>query len=276
LNTAAWIAPGKSADWGFRLFCHPFRSKIAGTHRAFFETADLFSLRHEAQHIQGYRWGKGPSKILFVHGWQSHTYRWKKYVESLDKNQFTIYAIDGPGHGLSSGSFMTVPLYGSALEQLMQQTGRFDVVIGHSIGSFTAMYLFHQQPHLAPEKMVAMAPPGEAHEFFDFYATQLGLTNRTVGLVRARFVEVVGKAPEFFSAPNFVRTLPSAGLVIHDEEDDETPVSNAQRIHGAWKNSQLLITRGAGHNLKSPEVLEKVVAFAGGVPAGKVLPAAAL
>ena len=273
LNAAAWVAPQQAADWGFRLFCHPFRGKIADSHRTFFDTAHLFSLNHEGQHIQGYRWGNGPSKILFVHGWQSHTYRWKKYIEALDKELFTIYSIDGPGHGLSSGSFMTVPLYGEVLEQLMERTGRFDAVVGHSIGSFTSMYVFQQRPHLAPEKMVALAPPGEALEFFNFYATQLGLANRTMELVRGRFIDVVGKTPEYFSAASFVSTLPSRGLLIHDEGDDETPVANAERIHAAWKNSKLIITRGAGHNLKSPEVLTQVVAFVGGVSAKSEVPA---
>ncbi|MFZ5971233.1 MAG: alpha/beta fold hydrolase [Bacteroidota bacterium] len=261
LNTLAWVAPDLAAEKGFRLFCRPLRSKLTAQHHAFFNTAQRHSLRHQGEDITVYKWGNGETKILFVHGWQSHTYRWKKYVEQLNADRFTVYALDGPGHGLSSGHFMTVPLYSEVLVKLMQTTGAFHAVVGHSIGAFTSLYTFYKHQHLSPKQLVMLAPPAEAREFFEFYGSQLRLTPRTMQLVRNRFVKEVGQEPEYFSAPAFAAGVGSHGLLIHDEEDDETPVENSKKIHESWKGSRLMITRGIGHNLKSKEVVQAVVDF---------------
>ncbi len=261
LNALSVLAPEAAAEKGFRLFCRPFRGKLTEQHHAFFNSAHRFSLPHHGEKIQGYKWGEGAKKILFVHGWQSHTYRWKKYIEQLNTREFTIYSIDAPGHGLSSGNFMTVPLYSEVIVKLMYDTGPFHSVVGHSIGGFTSLYTFFKHQHLAPQQLVTLAPPAEAKEFFNFYSQQLGLTSRTMNLVRNRFIKEVGVEPEYFSAPNFAAEVPSRGLLIHDEEDDETSVENSKKIHARWKNSQLMITKGTGHNLKSAEVVQAVRDF---------------
>jgi hypothetical protein len=123
------------------------------------------------------------------------------------------------------------------------------------------LYTFHQMPHLAPEKLVALAPPGEAMEFFTFYSQQLSLSRRTLRLTTERFIKEIGKTPEYFSAPAFAGSLNIAGLLIHDEEDDETSVENSKAIHRAWPNSKLIVTKGKGHNLKSQAVVKEVVDF---------------
>ena len=263
LNLLAWIVPKKAGEFGFELFCRPFRGKISPQHLIFLHSAERFTLTHRNETIQVYKWGKGPEKVLFVHGWESHTYRWKKYIEQFDERLYTLYSIDAPGHGLSTGSFLTLPLYGEVLEKVFQKIGVVNTVISHSIGSFTSIYTFHKSPELAPTKLVALASPGEAKEFFQFYAQQLGLTGRTIQYIKSHFEQRVGFPPEYYSASLFASTLKCKGLLIHDEEDEETHVENSRAIHHAWENSQLIITRGIGHNLRSSEVVERVVAFTG-------------
>ena len=51
------------------------------------------------------------------------------------------------------------------------------------------------------------------------------------------------------------------GLIIHDEDDEETSVEHSKRVHSKWINSRLHITKGFGHNLKSTEVVKEVVQF---------------
>src|SRR5688572_30741672 len=94
LNKLAHILPKAASKQGFKLFCHPFRSPIKAYHKQFFNTADMFSFEHDGTTIQGYRWGNGPRKVLFLHGWQSHTFRWKNYIQSLPHDEYSIYSID--------------------------------------------------------------------------------------------------------------------------------------------------------------------------------------
>lgn len=263
-NTLAWVAPKKAGKFGFELFCRPFRGKITAQHLAFLHSAERFTIAHRNEKIQVYKWGHGPEKVLFVHGWQSHTYRWKKFIEGFDVTKHTLYSMDAPGHGLSTGNFLTLPLYGEVLEKVLEQIGRVNTVISHSIGSFTSIYTFHKNPQLSPEKLVALASPGEVKEFFLFYAQQLSLSSRTIHLMRSHFEKTVGFPPEYYSASAFALTLHCQGLLIHDEDDDETSVKNSIAIHQAWKNSSLMITKGFGHNLRSQDVVDRVIDFAKG------------
>jgi pimeloyl-ACP methyl ester carboxylesterase len=261
LNTLAIIAPGKAASMGFNLFCYPFRAKLTDKHKAFLFSAERSTLEHEGETIQVYKWGSGKHIVLMLHGWQSHTFRWKNYIESLDTAKYTIYALDAPGHGLSSGKFMTVPLYSEVVELFLNKVGKVDIVLSHSIGSFTAIYTFHRLAHLSPTSIIALAPPGEAEDFFNFYTNTLGLSPRTVKLIVDYFEAQIKKTPSYFSAHKFASTLTSKGLLIHDEEDADTSVENSKRIHSHWKNSTLVITKGYGHNLRSENVIRQVVDF---------------
>lgn len=261
LNVLAWVAPRFAGRKSFELFCYPFRGKLTDKHKEFLFSGEAFQVSYGAQVVQAYRWGNGARNLLFLHGWQSHTFRWKAFIDTLDKNEYSIYSIDAPSHGLSPGNFMTVPLYSEAVQHTINHIGKIDTVICHSLGGFTALYTFHQMPHLAPGKLIALAPPGEATEFFTFYSKQLSLSERSLRLTTEHFIKVIGKAPAYFSAPAFAGSLNMAGLLIHDEEDDETSVENSKAIHRAWPNSKLIVTKGKGHNLKSHEVVRDVVDF---------------
>lgn len=261
LNVLALVAPRLAGRKAFELFCYPFRGKLTRWHKDFLYSAETFQLTNNGKKVQAYRWGDGPKNLLFLHGWQSHTFRWKAYIETLDKREYSVYAIDAPAHGLSTGNFMTVPVYSEAVQLAIQHIGKIDTVICHSIGGFTALYTFHHYPHLAPEKLIALAPPGEAKEFFDFYQQQIGLSKRVLRATINHFIQVIGQTPEYFSAPTFAASLTIPGLLIHDEDDDETPVKNSIAIHSAWQNSKLIVTKGKGHNLKSTEIVIEVVNF---------------
>lgn len=261
LNGLAHIAPRKAAHFGFNLFCHPFRVPINARQRAFLATASQSTFHYKGIKVQTYRWGSGPKNILLLHGWQSHTYRWKKYVEALDKDEYAIHAFDAPGHGLSEGKFLSVPLYSEVIEGYIGRIGDVETIIGHSIGSFSAMYTFYRNQNLPIKKLVSLASPGEAQEFLDFYKISLALSEKSAGLIAARFYELFRKTPGDFSAPRFAATLNIPGLIIHDEDDEDTSVAHSKKIHAAWKGSTFILTKGFGHNLRSGEVIVRVIDF---------------
>jgi pimeloyl-ACP methyl ester carboxylesterase len=261
LNTLHRIAPETSGAHGFRIFCYPFRPTLKSHQRAFLEAARHDRITVAGSEVQLYKWGIGKKNVLLMHGWQSHSFRWKAYVEAFPLDRFTIYAFDAPGHGLSSGSFLTVPLYSTVVERLSQQLGEIDTIVAHSLGAFTALYTLARLPLLQVNKLALLASPGEATEFIAFYQTTLGLSRNAVDAVRNHFEKVIGETFEYFSAPAFAATIRQPGLLIHDEHDKETPHTHSILINQAWNRSELLITNGLGHNLKSPEIVEKVLTF---------------
>jgi len=266
LNTLALVAPAKAGKRGLEIFCYPIRPALNAKQKEFLEAGKDKTFEHHGTLIQTYKWGNGPTKLLFLHGWQSHTYRWRRYIDAFDKNEYAIYALDAPGHGLSGGTQLSVPLYGDVISKYVDDLGGVHAVISHSLGGFSALYTFYKTRELASPKLVLLAPPGEANEFFTFYKKALGLSARAQRLIINCFHETFGHHPDYYSAPNFASAVKAEGLIIHDEDDNETSVYHAKRIRANWKTSQLQITKGLGHNLKSDLVVNSVVEF---VAAGK-------
>jgi pimeloyl-ACP methyl ester carboxylesterase len=261
LNVLAWIAPRKAGKKGFFFFCRPRRRPVKPHHLEFLDTSEKFTIEYAGKKVQGYRWGTGEKKILLLHGWESHSYWWKSIVDSLSKEQYSLYSIDAPGHGLSEGSYANIPHYSGLIEQLVLRHGKIHAILGHSLGAFSGVYTIHRLPQLPISKMVVMASPGEAKEFFSYLRNVLGLSGRSIKVIGDYFVEKLGHGPDYFSLKEFASTLTLPGLIIHDTEDKEAPYSHAFEAHKNWKNSEMITTTGLGHNLKSNELIEKVKQF---------------
>jgi pimeloyl-ACP methyl ester carboxylesterase len=263
LDILAIVSPSQAAQKGFLLFCRPFRTPANEKQRTFFNSGDMFRISHQGHQVQGYRWGNGPKKILFLHGWQSHTYRWKAYIEALAKDEYTIYSLDAPGHGLSSGDFLSVPLYSSLIADFIREHGEIHTAVGHSLGGFSLLYTFYRRPALPVDRIILLAPPGEADDFISAFKKTLGLSDRTVRLVVNHFADRYQVTPGFFSSRRFVENLKVKGLIIHDEDDGEAPYHYSIPLQQAWQQSRLVTTKGYGHNLKSASVVKQVVDFIG-------------
>jgi pimeloyl-ACP methyl ester carboxylesterase len=262
LNILAFISPARAARKSFLLFCRPLRPPINAKQQAFLDSARKFTLDHEGYSIQCYRWGSGAKQILLLHGWQSHTYRWKAYVDAFSKDEYTIFSIDAPGHGMSSGSFLTVPLYSSLIRMFIGKQGPMHAAFGHSLGGFALLHALYEARDLQIGRIVLLAPPGEASDFISVFKNTLGLSDMTVKLVIAYFAQQYDVTPDFFSARKFARDLRVKGLIIHDENDSEAPYRYAVSLQRVWQNSTLITTSALGHNLKSPAVIKAAVDFA--------------
>jgi pimeloyl-ACP methyl ester carboxylesterase len=258
LNTMARIAPTRAASQALNLFCYPVRPRLKQRHKAFLDGAEKFQFSHGSTRLQGYRWGRGKMKLLFIHGWQSNTFRWRPYVQHLLGKDTSIYAFDAPGHGLSEGKFLTVPLYSEVIQRFIDEHGDMDAVVGHSIGSFSVLHALYENPSLPIDRLVLLAPPGEATDFVAHFSNQLKLTPRAVDLAVREFERVFGVPVSYYSTTKFAARIDRPGLIIHDQQDDQTPIHYARAINSLWKSSQLIETSGLGHNLRSPKVAEMV------------------
>ncbi len=261
LNILSKIAPERGAKVGFKLFCTPQRSKLRRNHLLFFNRAQQEDFNFNGISIKIYKWGTGPKKILFVHGWQSHSYRWKKYIESLSHEEYTLIAYDAPGHGLSGNKQFTVPLNAYLLSQLSEKYNGFDTIIAHSIGSMSVLYANIYHPQLSMNRLVLMASPSKAEEFFQFYLDSLNLDPSTmVGIVN-EFQLYAKQEIKHISAAKYAQSLMIPGLIIHDRNDPDTPYENALELKKSWSNSTLITTEGLGHNLKSLDLVSTVCQY---------------
>src|SRR5579871_3711876 len=261
LNAMAWIAPKRAGETGFMLFCRPIRRPVKPHHLEFLNTAEKFSVEYAGKKVQGYRWGKGPRKLLLLHGWESHSYWWKSVVTRLSKEAFTLISIDAPGHGLSEGDYINIPHYSGLIEQLIAREENVYAILAHSLGSFSTIYTTFRLPNLPISKIVVMASPGEVSSFVSYYKKVLGLSDRLLAAISDFFVVKIGHRPEYFSLKEFAKAQTLPGLIIHDTDDKEAPYQHALDAHKNWKNSQMVTTSGLGHNLKSQELIDRVKQF---------------
>jgi esterase/lipase len=262
LNMLALISPKMAGKKGFELFCWPRRIKMKPHQLEFLNKADeKFTIVYAEKKVQAYRWGNGEKKILLLHGWQSHTYWWRYVINRLSKEEFTIFSLDAPGHGLSEGDFLNLPHYGGLIEQFIIEQRSLHAILTHSFGGFASVYALHKAPQLQVSKLVVMASPGDVQFFFNYYNRMLKLSQRTTDAITNYFIQFIGHPPAYFQMREFAKTLTQTGLIIHDTDDKEAPYKNALAINTTWKNSTLITTTGLGHNLKSKDLVEEVAKF---------------
>lgn len=262
-NALAYVSPKTLEKQGFQLFCNPMAKTIKTHQLQFLEKGKNEILTIESEKIQTYKWGNGSKKIVFIHGWASHSFRWKSYIENLIENDFTVYAFDAPAHGLSTGKMLHVVLYGKAINQMILHNQEIEHIVSHSIGGFATTYwLQHYKNNTKNiKKVVIMGAPGEAKDFFDFYQSILGLSQKAIEIISRSFTKRLGHEPSYFSASKFATDLEKDCLIIHDKKDKDTNPNYSIELNKNWNKSQLILTEGLGHNLKSKNLEQKVIDF---------------
>ncbi len=260
-NFLSFVNPKKLKKEGFELFCNPFARKVKPHQLEFLQKGMSDVLDLEEYKIQTYKWGSGSKHILLVHGWASHSFRWKNYIEHLVKNDFTVYALDAPAHGLSSGKSIHLVLYAKVINAFLEIHSEIKSIVSHSIGGFATTYFLDQYKEHTIEKVVIMGAPGEASDFFDFYKETLGLTTKSLNLIIDEFYNQLGKLPSYFSSAKFAESIMVPSLIVHDKNDLATNYHYSIRLNKHWKNSELILTEGLGHDLKSKELVKQVTEF---------------
>lgn len=260
LNIINSLSSAIGGEHAFLLFCYPFPLKLKPKQKLFLQNAEHFNTSFENKNISGYKWGEGSTVILCLHGWQSQSYRWKKYVDKLDKKKYTILAIDAPAHGNSDGKIFNVPMYARLIEQVMIEH-KVDYLLTHSLGAFSSMCLFYEKPELSPHKFVVLGVPGEATEFIDEFVKILKVHPRVRVNLEAYFIKYATKEASYYSAIRFAPAQKSNALIIHDTEDKEAPYTYAEKINSLWPNSEMYTTSGLGHKLRGIEVVDRITDY---------------
>lgn len=258
LNSISSKVGGKHA---FYIFCSPFSAKITPKQQSFLDTAEQETILVDGEKIQLYKWGNGTQKVLCVHGWRSNTYRWRDYINALTQKGCTVYSIDFPAHGNSQGRFWNLLKGEASIKATINHIGVVDTFIAHSVGCFCSLYFFDQNPTLQPNKIVSLASAGKVHDFIGEVKKMLSLTQREIKNLMDYFISFTGKDPDYFNIENFFGHIKTKALLIHDDEDPDTDVKYSKRLHELYNDSQLFITKGLGHKLRSKDVLERAVDF---------------
>jgi pimeloyl-ACP methyl ester carboxylesterase len=230
-----------------------------------FDEAEKLNFELEGVSIHGYRWNHSNSrKVLIVHGFESSIVNFDHYVQLLINKGYEVLAFDAPGHGLSGGKAITAPLFAKMIETIHKNYGPVQSFIAHSFGGLAVSLALENINHDETYKVALIAPATETKtaidQFFDFLKLN--------GEVRKEFdkliLELGGHPAEWYSIYRAVKHIKAKILWLHDEEDLQTPLSDALKI----KNENLLnvtfiITKGLGHSriYRDPKIVQEILTF---------------
>lgn len=98
------------------------------------------------QGLSGYHQGSGPA-LVFLHGVGLRSEAWNRLTEKL-KDQFSIHALDLPGHGDSNGLSAGAELkdYSNLIIDYIKTIDQPVVLAGHSMGAMIALDIAIRSP----------------------------------------------------------------------------------------------------------------------------------
>jgi pimeloyl-ACP methyl ester carboxylesterase len=236
------------------------------------ETAQRFHFDVAGERLTAWTWGQGPT-VLLIHGWEGRGSQMGAFAQPLVEAGFRVITLDGPGHGLASGRLSSVPQFAEAIAVLVERIGPVHGIVSHSFGSAATGWAARQVP--LAKHLVFVAPPGDLDQYVAFFAELLGLSPT----VRRRMVSLLERRFNLqWEEVRFATMTPVEGaelLVIQDQDDKESPLSNGVEVTAAWPGSHLYTTSGLGHRrvLRHPEVIGQVVGFLTAAPVEAPFPA---
>ena len=267
LAVAAALSPALAARWAEALFFTPPRPRKS---RSLLPPgAEALTLQSRFGRVAVWSWGSGPA-VYLVHGWGGRAEQLGAFVAPLVARGLRAIAIDGPGHGASTGRRSSGVEIGRALADVAAQLGSPRGVIAHSLGA--AAVTFAVREGLRVERLVFIGAPADPLTWVERFGRRLGLSRAVMAEMRrqseariqARWEDLPLVALRGLAQP------PPPLLVVHDRDDREVPWADGAAIAAAWPGARLLETSGLGHRrvLRDPAVVASVASFVAGAEAG--------
>lgn len=201
-----------------------------------------------------YRLGTGPVWIL-THGWSGSANQFYPLMQHIADQGFTAVAYDHPGHGNSEGSVGHIPAFVQGLETVLDNFDHVEGLIGHSMGTATAIECQH--PKLIDKPLLLIAP------VLDYRDNLFGSVERS-GYSMRLFKTVIADVEQQYSYPlasvdpfNKLKHRSAKTIIVHDPKDRFAKFTESERAANEMAKVSLVTTTGQGHGriMKSLEVM---------------------
>ena len=261
INVTAFLFPKWNLNNSFKILSKVKRAGISEKGKEFLNKADQTFFELEGQSSVLYKWGNGPKKVLFLHGWLSNSQRWLPYYDKLDLTKHTMYALDAPGHGMSKTDTLNLEMYRQAIVETINRIGTIDTVICHSFSNTALTYAYLVNNEISINKIVIMGAPSGIDAIFMYFKEMLGLSKKAINILDKKINEILVLPHKEILVEKLITQTPQQKLVIHDKGDLITPYPPIKSAIEKNPKLETLITTGLKHDLKSEEVYDRVIAF---------------
>lgn len=220
-----------------------------------------------------YEWGSGARTVLLVHGWRGRASQFAPIIRELRASGCRLVAFDAPAHGDAGGRRTDIRSWTEAINRLHLEYGRFEAIIGHSLGALAAMAAVRDG--VSTSGVVGLAPMATGRYLFDAFADGMGLSAAAATAQREQYTQRVfpHAIDPWRRFDSIAAPLPSeiGLLLLHDRDDREIDAAQSELLHAAHGDrSRLIVSTGSGHGrlLAADRTLDAVTAFVDGGVAG--------
>ena len=259
------IAPSLAHRYFVKLFFTPLRFTVPDKEKKAETFAKKFVVEANGKSVQCYSWGQG-RPVLFVHGWGGRATQFRRFVRPFNAAGFMMVAFDAPAHGKSDGKSTTLFEFEQALIKIYESIGEPIAIVAHSFGG--AASLFAAMNGLPIPKLINIASPTIGDEIINTYLKAINGSASTAKFFKDYILKTEGKPFDEFTASHFVKQLPRPIdlLLIHDANDKEVNVRQAEHLVQIYPGAKLIKTSGLGHTriLKDDQVIRECVTFVRG------------
>ncbi len=205
--------------------------------------------------LKTYRLGIGPVWVL-THGWSGSSSQFYPLMEHIANQGFTALAYDHPAHGQSEGVYGHIPAFVLGLEAVLDSLEDVAGIVGHSMGTVSAIECRHQK--LVDKPMLLIAP------VLDYLNNLFGSVERS-GYSMRLFNAVVDKVQTQYRYPlqsidpiGKLKLRTAETIIVHDEGDKFTPFSISEKVAQETDNVSIVATQGQGHGrvMKCQQVMD--------------------
>jgi alpha-beta hydrolase superfamily lysophospholipase len=247
----AWLALGAGAcmppSWGANALLHPQRRPMTRQPDRPFEAMEF---EGHGVKLKGW-WFHAPEKrgtIVVLHGVADNRGSSVGLADHFLARGYDVVAYDSRAHGESGGDTCTYGFYEKEdLRRVLDGISTRPIVLmGFSMGAAVALQAAADDPRVAA--VVAVSPFSDlrtaASERAPFFASKGNLAEAF------RLAEAEGKfRVDAVSPVAAAARIAVPTLVIHGDDDDETPPAHSQRIFAALHDpKRLILVPHGGHN----------------------------
>ena len=259
----SFISTNLAVQFAAKLFTTPIKHKIPKRElemdsKSRQETIFVPSIH---KNIVVYHFGESEQKMLLVHGWSGRGTQLVKFAEAFVKLGYETISFDAPAHGKSPSNSTLMPEFIESILEIDKQFGPFEAAVGHSLGGMSLLNAIKKGLNL--NRLVIIGSGDVVQDIINDFVRKLELDVKFNDLLRIHFENKHQLSMESFSAYHAAKTVDFPTLVIHDQDDDEVPVSCAHHIHQNLKNGALMLTENLGHRkiLGDAKVIQKTIQF---------------
>jgi len=243
----AVIYPPYFIEKAFTFLTKPMQFKLLPHEKKVLDTAKKNTYKFQDFDIQCYQWGKGNTRILMVHGWEGHAGNFAKLIPLLTKNDYTVYAFDGPSHGASSRE-KTSPFEFTKLVEELIKLFKVTQIVSHSFGGVAALGALGKNPEIQINRYVAFTIPNKFSERIREVCSEFGLPKKVIRQLIDKIEREEGVSVETLNVEDYAKqSSVHKALLLHDINDRILPIRKSAEVAEKWKNAELVEVKNTGH-----------------------------